>query len=231
MKANALERTLNERSDKDFLRSAVDKHQKEVYKIGTDRIIRAHAHAAVYVCDLERALTSFDKIDHNDYERAVVGLMAYDDNQVGKALRHLTHVKAKIPPVRIALSVMKATPDHFRESEHRKLLNPVIESPAANNYLHTLLGVHAFNSGDFSGAEEYFSTALGIENSSENQLNLMHARFKQGRHPEVWAMAGKYLHDSKSELTPEGLTNQLSTKKLDFPGFKVDKGKLYKLLR
>lgn len=231
IRTEALIRTFNRRGDgeRDFLSRAVGEYSDDVARLNRDDLYRAHGHAAVYAENLEAAVASFGKIVPNDRELAVIGLIAYDTSDFQKAEQDLGQVTGRIAQVRMALSSIKLNKGETRINEHVRLLAPVRKSSSAQSYLHTLLGINTFNHGDYASAESHFQIALDTIDTPDTQLNLMRAKFKQGKLDEVWSRAGKYMHDANLSDTNK-LTEQLGIDQIEFPRYVVNKKTLYDIL-
>ena len=227
--AYALTKKLTDRRNISTLTTAVTDHVPEVERLNRDELYRAHAHAAVYTGQLELASSSFERIVPSDRELAVIGLIAYDAGNYETAESNLRLVQTKIAQVRMALSSIMIHNGQTNRREQAHLLGPVSSSPSARCYLNSFLGVDAFNHGDYHTAELYLQKVLEIKDMPEAQLQVMQAKFKQGKKKEVWKMAGKYLHDtglSDSEI----LTAKLNLDQLEFPSYQVNKQTLHLIL-
>lgn len=231
LRTSALIKILNHRGDREcsFLSGEVSGHADEVVRLNSEDLYRAHAHAAVYVGNLEAAVASFSKVKPTDRELAVMGLIAYDAGDYIKAERDLEQVTRKIAQVRMAISSIKLSRGEIEIRDHVHLLSPVGSSTSGRVYLHTLLGINTFNHGDYGSAEHHFQFVLDTDDTPEAQLNVMRAKFKQGKNTEVWSMAVKYMYDAHLNDAKK-LTEQLGVDQIEFPRYVVNRKTLYNIL-
>lgn len=211
-----------DKGDRDYLEQAVVDYQSDVHNSNDRDLLQAHVVACVLVDNIVLAYDSLSKISFpNGRQKEALGIIASKLGRADEAIENLGRSHLQTNAARLEYSALLYRERHAKDLDtHREILGPILDKSV---YANTFLALLYLDEGDPEPADNCFARAVELSPGVEwTSLNLMIARYSQGRKTEVYQGINSFYVKTGSTLSADDLTARLKERKYAMPRVNVD---------